>query len=68
MIMTTDSTYDTILVVDDNKSILTALKICLDGVFNRILALSSPDEVLSPLQQESVDVILLDMNVSLGMN
>lgn len=68
MIMTTDSTYDTILVVDDNKSILTALKICLDGVFNRILALSSPDEVLSTLQQESVDVILLDMNFSLGMN
>lgn len=68
MIMTTDSTYDTILVVDDNKSILTALKICLDGVFNRILVLSSPDEVLSTLQQESVDVILLDMNFSLGMN
>lgn len=68
IIMTTDSTYDTILVVDDNKSILTALKICLDGVFNRILALSSPDEVLSTLQQESVDVILLDMNFSLGMN
>ena len=68
MIMTTDNTYGTILVVDDNKGILTALKICLEGVFERILALSSPEEVLSTLQQESVDVILLDMNFSLGMN
>ncbi|MGN0309292.1 MAG: response regulator [Bacteroides sp.] len=66
--MTTDNNYHTILVVDDNKSILTALKICLDGVFDRILTFSSPEEVLSTLQQESIDVVLLDMNFSLGMN
>lgn len=65
---TADNNYRTILVVDDNKSILTALKICLEGVFSRILTISTPEEVLALLQQERIDVILLDMNFSLGMN
>ncbi|MGN0257703.1 MAG: response regulator transcription factor [Bacteroides sp.] len=66
--MATNDNYRTILVVDDNKGILTALKICLEGVFDRILTLSSPEEILAILQQESIDVVLLDMNFSLGMN
>lgn len=66
--MGTENRYHTILVVDDNKAILTALKICLEGVFDRILTLISPDEVLPLLQQEAVDIILLDMNFSLGVN
>lgn len=60
--------YNTLVVVDDNPAILTAVKICLDGVFERIIALTSPDTVLATLQQEHVDVILLDMNFSLGVN
>lgn len=66
--MAINDNYRTILVVDDNKGILTALKICLEGVFDRILTLSSPEEILAILQQESIDVVLLDMNFSLGMN
>lgn len=66
--MATNDNYRTILVVDDNKGILTALRICLEGVFDRILTLSSPEEILAILQQESIDVVLLDMNFSLGMN
>lgn len=60
--------YGTILVVDDNPAILTAVKICLDGVFERIITLSNPDTIISLLQQEHVDIILLDMNFSLGVN
>jgi len=60
--------YGTILVVDDNPAILTAVKICLNGVFERILTLSSPDNIIPTLQQETVDVIMLDMNFSLGVN
>ena len=60
--------YGTILVVDDNPSILTAVKICLGKVFDRIITLSSPQSILPTLGQESVDVILLDMNFSLGVN
>ena len=59
---------NTILIVDDNTAILTALKICLDGVFDRIITLSTPENILTTLQQEHVDVVLLDMNFTLGVN
>lgn len=60
--------YGTILVVDDNPAILTALKICLDGVFDRIIMQDKPDHMLVMLNQERVDMILLDMNFTLGVN
>ena len=60
--------YGTILVIDDNPSILTALKICLSGTFEKILTLPCPDTAPTLLQQEPVDIILLDMNFSLGVN
>lgn len=60
--------YGTILVVDDNPAILTAAKICLDGVFERIITLSKPDSIMVALNQETIDVILLDMNFTLGVN
>lgn len=58
--------YGTLLVIDDNPSILTALKICLGNTFERILTLPRPDTAPMLLQQEQVDLILLDMNFSLG--
>lgn len=64
--MNTD--YGTILVVDDNPAILTAVKICLSGVFERIITLSKPVAILPTIQQEHIDAILLDMNFSLGVN
>lgn len=60
--------YGTILVVDDNPAVLTAAKICLDGVFERIITLSKPDSIMVTLNQETIDVILLDMNFTLGVN
>lgn len=60
--------YGTILVIDDNPSILTALKICLGETFEHILTLPCPDTAPTLLQQEQVDIILLDMNFSLGVN
>lgn len=64
----TDMKYGTVLIVDDNASILTALKICLADVFDHIITLPNPDGVLAKLQQERVDVVLLDMNFTMGMN
>ena len=60
--------YGTLLVVDDNPAILTAVKICLDEVFERIITLSSPESILPTIQREQVDAILLDMNFSMGVN
>lgn len=62
------ASYGTLLVIDDNPGILTAVKICLIGVFDRIIALQSPDDILTTLSQEEVDVVLLDMNFGLGVN
>lgn len=60
--------YNTILIVDDTPAILTALKICLAGVFTRIVTLSSTDRLVATMSEEQVDVVLLDMNFSLGVN
>lgn len=60
--------YNTILIVDDNPAILTALKICLAEVFTRIVTLSSTDRLVATMSEEQVDVVLLDMNFSLGVN
>ncbi|MBQ8462794.1 MAG: response regulator [Prevotella sp.] len=60
--------YGTILVVDDNPAILTALRYCLAGTFAQILTLDNPDSILKTMAQNAVDIVLLDMNFSLGVN
>lgn len=60
--------YGTIVVVDDNPAILTALRICLDGTFERVITLASPDSLPTTLQQEKASIVLMDMNFTLGMN
>ena len=60
--------YGTLLVVDDNPAIFTTLEICLERVLSKIVTLTTPDAILATLEQEKVDVILLDMNFSLGIN
>ena len=60
--------YGTILVIDDNEAILTALKYCLAGTFEKVLTITSPESVLKLLEQEEVNIILLDMNFTLGVN
>lgn len=60
--------YGTILVVDDNPAILTTARICLGDVFERVLTISSPESVLATIREEHVDVVLLDMNFTNGVN
>jgi len=60
--------YGTILIVDDNASILTAMRYLLDGIFERVLMLEQPDDILKLMAQEDVDIVLLDMNFTLGVN
>ena len=60
--------YGTILVIDDNEAILTALKYCLTETFERVLTMTSPESVITLLEQEEVNIILLDMNFTLGVN
>ena len=60
--------YGTILVVDDNPAILMATKITLENVFQNVFTLSSPEKIIDTIRQESVDIVLLDMNFTAGVN
>ena len=62
------SAYHTLLVVDDNPAMLTALKICFQGIFNQVVTLSDPEQIITTLNQHAVDVVMLDMNFSPGFN
>ena len=62
------SKYGTILIVDDNTSILTAMRYLLDGTFERILLQTQPNDILKIMAQEDIDIVLLDMNFTLGVN
>lgn len=66
--MPTSSSYGTLLAVDDNPTLLIALKICLGDVFERIVTLSTPDSLLATMAEEAPDAVLLDMNFSPGVN
>lgn len=60
--------YGTILVVDDNPNILLAARICLGKVFAKVITYTLPEKMLATMNQETVDVVLLDMNFSPGTN
>lgn len=57
-----------ILVVDDNKGILTAVQMLLNANFEKVITLSNPNQIRKVLQTEEMDVVLLDMNFSAGIN
>ena len=58
----------TILIVDDNRGVLSALKLLLKTHFERIIALPSPVSLLSAIRMENPDVVLLDMNFNDVLN
>ncbi len=58
----------TILVVDDNKGVLSALELLLNGYFDRVVMTSTPNQIDFALREEKPDVVLLDMNFSAGIN
>lgn len=57
-----------VLVVDDNKNVLSALKILLNTHFGEVTLLSSPNRLMTTLKEKNPDVLLLDMNYSAGIN
>lgn len=58
----------TILIVDDNKSVLTSLEMLLESDFERIETASNPNQILTVLDSRQVDLIILDMNFCAGVN
>jgi DNA-binding NtrC family response regulator len=58
----------TILVVDDNKSILNALEILLSPVFSEVNTISNPNLIPAELRKKDYNLVILDMNFSAGIN
>jgi len=57
-----------ILIVDDNKSILSTLEILLSPEFQTVTTLSNPNQILSELRKTDYNLVILDMNFSAGVN
>ena len=57
-----------ILVVDDNKSVLSGLEILLQFEYKSVQTLFNPNQISSFPNLKEVDIVLLDMNFSAGVN
>ena len=58
----------TILIVDDNRNILTTVRMLLESIFDNIITIANPNSIPAKLREEHPDVVLLDMNFSSGIN
>lgn len=57
-----------LLIVDDNKDVLSALEILLEDEFEDLITLSNPNQIPNIIQTKFPDVILLDMNFTSSVN
>lgn len=51
-----------ILIVDDNKSILSSLQMLLQAHFKYVQAINTPNRIVCEMERCAYDVVLLDMN------
>jgi len=57
-----------ILIIDDNQSVLNSLKLFLKYKFKDIITLSNPNNLQKVINSNNIDIVLLDMNFSAGIN
>ena len=57
-----------ILVVDDNRNVLTALDLLLSREFTGVKCISKPGQILSEVRAGFYSAVLLDMNYAAGQN
>ena len=62
------NTNGNILIVDDNKSILSTLEILLSPEFKKVTLLSNPNQIPAELRETDYNLVVLDMNFSAGVN
>ncbi len=58
----------TILIVDDDPDVLTAVKLLLKNECKEIITEKNPENLNSLLQRNTIDLILLDMNFNSAIN
>lgn len=59
--------FDKVLIVEDDRDVQRAARIALAGQFSSITLIEAPARIEQSLDAET-DVVLLDMNFSLGQN
>ena len=57
-----------ILIVDDNKSILSTLEILLSPEFQTVTTLTHPNQIPTELRKKEYNLVVLDMNFQAGVN
>jgi DNA-binding NtrC family response regulator len=57
-----------VLIVDDNRNVLTALDLLLSREFTGVKCISKPGQIHSELKAASYSAVLLDMNYTAGQN
>jgi DNA-binding NtrC family response regulator len=57
-----------VLIVDDKKSVLTALEMLVQTQFDDVFTLANPNNLLATISKNSIDIVLLDMNFRAGIN
>ena len=57
-----------ILVVDDNEGIISALRLLLPQYFSKVKCIGSPKGIMSSLGEDAFNVVLLDMNFTSEVN
>lgn len=58
----------TVLVVDDDPDVLTAVKLLLKTEAHEVITEKNPENINSLLQRNQVDLVLLDMNFNSSIN
>lgn len=57
-----------ILIVDDNKEILIALKLFLSDYFDQVITETNPNKIPAYAEKKDIDLYILDMNFAAGQN
>mgnify|MGYP000535369753 CR=1 FL=1 len=57
----------TILIVDDNKSVLASLELLLENVFSTVRTAANPNQITTILSTTPIDIVILDIEMP-GMN
>lgn len=58
----------TILIVDDDQDLLTAVRIMLRPMVKQVIVERNPENLMHVLGREAVDLVLLDMNFKSAIN
>lgn len=58
----------TLLVIDDNRSVLAAVRLIAELKFDRVVTSTSPSRIPALLREEHPDCVLLDMNFKTTVN